>query len=393
MKQHSIVETNKSRSVANFTDVRQSVSQPIRFNQSNRREGNTQLQQKAIIGNGVVQQKTIIENTGQNCVFGNNGDSSVVVGHTMNAWLDPNDNIRGQSASVNSSQDDLMAWIKGIYPKAKGGLSVKGHLLNDNLGGTALDNNLYPISKGANGMHLSSAENYVKRKIWEAEEPVKYTVNAVGPTDFSGANPGNQEAYFRTTVSPWNDVNNKDDVGGVAYTANIKSDLGAPKERVGLNENDEQVDNISAYGLAPAQKPAGLVGDLSGSEVDLRRKQPGALSFDSKGNYIEGQATKDAHTGDEYTLERALKFLKTDPTSFVSNYISDDAREAMEEAVKGNFDISDKTASAFQAGIFDLFVKGLPKPLADRLNEESQNEEIQSIEQAIALYIEEEFGK
>ncbi|NRA13726.1 MAG: hypothetical protein HRT57_17430 [Crocinitomicaceae bacterium] len=78
--------------------------------------------------NNLIQRKTIVENRGQECVFvPKDGLEKATVGSTMDAWLDPANPLRGQSANVNTSQVPLMKWIKGIYPMAKGGLSVRGH--------------------------------------------------------------------------------------------------------------------------------------------------------------------------------------------------------------------------------------------------------------------------
>lgn len=75
---------------------------------------------------------------------------------------------RGESADVNADQADLM---KNILLKHHGGSNgnakgwIRGHLLNDNLGGSALKFNLYPITGSANKEHHSRVESHVKELV------------------------------------------------------------------------------------------------------------------------------------------------------------------------------------------------------------------------------------
>jgi len=311
-----------------------------------------------------VQRKTFIENRGQPCAYGSATDpSKVAVGHTMHAWLDPANPLRGQSASVNTSQDGLMAWIKQIYPLAAGPMSVKGHLLNDNLGGTALDINLYPISKGANGKHLSTAENFVKNAVWQEGKAVKYSVEVAGSGDYTGADASNAQATFKTTVSEWDDVNDQGKVGKTIYNAAILSDLGKPKDRQAIGADGTSLGNISGYGLSAPIKPAETVGELSTEEKNIRGAQPAGLGIEAVGAHVEysdlaGIMTASGAPGDEVVLEKAWHLLNDSPCEFVEEYIDDASRSIVDEIMDQSPDVD--TAQSMVGELLDTFMEGLP---------------------------------
>ncbi|WP_158678173.1 hypothetical protein [Pseudoalteromonas sp. T1lg23B] len=322
--------------------------------------GNTLLQ--AAANQQPMQRKTVIENIGQSCTYGPaNNAQTVTVGHTMNAWLDPADPVRGQSASVNASQDGLMAWIKSVYPQAKGPMSVKGHLLNDNLGGTALDNNLYPISKGANGKHLSTSENYVKNALWKHNTAVKYSVSVSGSTNYTSANASNAKATFHATVSPWNDVTDTSKVGATAYTANITSDLGSPKIREATDGQGAAVGNTSAYGLKPNQEPAKSVGDLSNDEKQHRKDQPIGLQIDSQSGYKALDATSSGDDSESEVWSNARDKLTNNPVEFVAEHMDDATRTLVDSAIDTYPDFEDAQHAAMYGGIDEFFLSGLPQ--------------------------------
>jgi hypothetical protein len=117
----------------------------------------------------VYQMETKIRNTPQPYTYNSKHDK-VDVGKKMEAWLDEDEPIKGQEAAVNASQEELMMRLRKKYLgkqyKKKAGHFVKGHMLNDNLGGTALNENLFPITVMANKQHLSYVENKVKARLW-----------------------------------------------------------------------------------------------------------------------------------------------------------------------------------------------------------------------------------
>lgn len=88
---------------------------------------------------------------------------SVKVGQKMTAILDPADPKQGSMASsAPSVHSKLMERLNKRWNAYK----VRGHLLNDHLGGPAAEENLFPISLAANSCHLNQMERYVKYLVY-----------------------------------------------------------------------------------------------------------------------------------------------------------------------------------------------------------------------------------
>lgn len=136
------------------------------------------LQRQARAAN--VRQLKVIDKEDQDFAYdnGNGGLERVKVGKRMVAWLslkDP-DIHNGRPASENTDQNAMMADYR-TKTGLMGGKLVKGHLLNEHLGGPAENSNLYPITDGANWDHLGYVENYVKYWVLNGRT-VQYEVDA-----------------------------------------------------------------------------------------------------------------------------------------------------------------------------------------------------------------------
>jgi len=137
------------------------------------------LQRKARSAN-VCQLKLIEKEESQKFKYGDKNEKEVEVGKRMVARLslDDPDIRKGQPASKNTTQNAMMADYRA-KTRLEGGQLVKGHLLNEYLGGKAKNSNLYPITDGANSDHLGYVENNVKKLVL-AGRTVQYEVDA-GP--------------------------------------------------------------------------------------------------------------------------------------------------------------------------------------------------------------------
>lgn len=212
-----------------------------------------------------LQRKTVINNVGQTY---NYEDGTATVGKSMRAWLDPTDMPRGWSANLNSSQDDMMNAIRERWDIV-GGDVVKGHLLNDNLGGTALGDNLYPITRGANKDHLSYAENAVKSRIWSKNLGMYYSVEVYGTPHVD-----ENVAYFDCRFHEWDTAKPGDTTGkAVTPAVTVFSDLSS----VRATGNVWGLDSKTAPSRhKPTKKPKGFEGpktrvsELDDDEVEMR---------------------------------------------------------------------------------------------------------------------------
>jgi hypothetical protein len=129
----------KSRASANSSELAQSMQSPTK---------------------GVQLKTKIKHSTGKLKVL--NEDRTV--GMAMEASLDPQDPVVGSATGVNT------AWMQSIrktYPKAN---VVRGHLLNHDLGGFGVEENLYPISTKANSDHSTKVEQKVKGALTKADK-------------------------------------------------------------------------------------------------------------------------------------------------------------------------------------------------------------------------------
>lgn len=156
------------------------------------------------------------------------GATNEVVGTQMEAWLDPNDPVVG--TSPGSDQQELMTSLKKRY-NLKAHELIKGHLLNHDLGGYGVAQNLFPITKKANAEHLVNAEYGVKQALIEAKKQVDgydgvyYFVKVKGPMD--DVNYG-KATTLECHVNKVTDIDDKRKIGEKVAKVEIESKVDAP---------------------------------------------------------------------------------------------------------------------------------------------------------------------
>lgn len=182
-----------------------------------------QLKHMAATGQPITQLKTdITHTTGTVPAMG----GKYTVGKSMDAWLDPKDPIQGSATGVNSP---WMQWIRGNHKDAN---VVRGHLLNHDLGGFGIEENLYPISTLANAQHSANVEQKVKGnltalngKVTHPDEGyVHYTVDVNEHDSY-------KKAQF---ICTWDIQHPRGKVVEGPFTKRIDSDLGKDKGGFGF---------------------------------------------------------------------------------------------------------------------------------------------------------------
>jgi hypothetical protein len=113
---------------------------------------------------GTVQLKTNIRHTVGTL---NVNGSDQTVGTNVYAKLDPRDPVVGSATGKNTP------WMQWIRSQHKAANVVRGHLLNHDLGGFGIEENLYPISTKANSNHSSKVEQNVKGELSNLDGKVK----------------------------------------------------------------------------------------------------------------------------------------------------------------------------------------------------------------------------
>lgn len=212
-----------------------------------------------------VQLKSTAKFSGQNYKFNNTSNKTQLVGKKMEAWLDPAKPMKGQESSVNTSQNGMMSAIRAAYG-IKSVNVVKGHLLNANLGGPALSYNLYPITKGANGTHLSYVENVAKTELWHNNQGIYYKVDVDGTPNITSPT-----ASFDCEIFKWNPSTQK--MGEQILGVSVKSDLNSVGTRKATNTLDPKAEATSVADPGqPARipEPSTKVGDLTPAEKTER---------------------------------------------------------------------------------------------------------------------------
>ena len=110
--------------------------------------------------NPCIQQASSVKTTTANYDYDNNTKKETV-GRSMIAELDPGSPING-SAPGDGEQVGLMSYLKDT----KDFKSMKrGHLMNGQLGGPGIAQNMFPITSKANTHHQLHVENYIKQAI------------------------------------------------------------------------------------------------------------------------------------------------------------------------------------------------------------------------------------
>lgn len=88
------------------------------------------------------------------------------VGRNMRATLDWSD---PRSGSTPGESSDIMHDLRDNEDTANAKF-IKGHLLNDHLGGLGIWKNMFPITSNANLQHLANMERYAKQYLLDAED-------------------------------------------------------------------------------------------------------------------------------------------------------------------------------------------------------------------------------
>jgi hypothetical protein len=117
----------------------------------------------------VKKEMTIVRETGSL------GGSTVGLSMTVD-WL--NDKHPEGSPSSSSEQVELMNQLVTEPKKSSADKFIRGHLLNEHLGGPGVALNMFPITANANKNHLTSTESPVKKWVVEPDRWVWYQVKA-----------------------------------------------------------------------------------------------------------------------------------------------------------------------------------------------------------------------
>ncbi|MCR9171829.1 MAG: DNA/RNA non-specific endonuclease [bacterium] len=152
------------------------------------------------------------------------------VGVKMKATVLGPDHKQG-SAPKSSAQPNLMAGLPTDPNLPNKDKFIRGHLLNDNLGGEGLDYNLFPITANANKQHHDLIEKTVKDWVNRDRMWVQYSVNVMNTSD-----PYDSGFQCQAQILDPTDLKPK----GASVSATIYSKLSHKMNA--YNEYDESID-------------------------------------------------------------------------------------------------------------------------------------------------------
>jgi len=101
------------------------------------------------------------------------GDSTIVGASMRIDWLSADFIKQHPGSSPGSGQDALMKKLVVDPTKRSAFKYIRGHLLNENLGGKGENQNLFPITANANSQHLQSTEREIKNWVVPKEKQKK----------------------------------------------------------------------------------------------------------------------------------------------------------------------------------------------------------------------------
>lgn len=223
-------------------------------------------------GQPVIQRKTEVNYSTQSVGYRDSDGTGHVehVGHVADAWIDAADPITGSAPKSSEQQPEMYQRLKAHYGQG----FVRGHLLNDNLGGVGEVYNLFPITYSANSEHKITAEGHLKRYMRTEQAAMKnklggpyfvhYRVTAV--PDNGGDLTTNASARFLCEMVAAHSLL----PGGHCQTWTISSQPQAKVEAIGdrSSKEDYQNHNLGEFGSSQTGEHADTHDSRSRSTVD-----------------------------------------------------------------------------------------------------------------------------
>jgi len=171
---HVLQQQHENRGTPEFADNRPEAAAQRRLIETirNSPKAREAAQFKAIIrstfnSKHAIQRVTAIKHEAGSIKFGTIPQEEQLVGKKMEAQLDAADPVVGTATGTQ------WTWTRRLRNLFRGAGVVRGHLLNHDLGGHAIPENLYPISTKANSDHSARVEQPVKKLLNEAADDIK----------------------------------------------------------------------------------------------------------------------------------------------------------------------------------------------------------------------------
>lgn len=178
---------------------------------------------QAILGSSaaVAQRKTSIQHgTEQYSYYDHDAQErrNQTVGAEMKAWLDPKKPLKG--SATGAPQAAFIQNLRRTFPNDN---MIRGHLLNHDLGGYGVEQNLFPITSAANGVHLRTVEYGVKNALLQANTDGKGVYYHVRVSGDATDNKDAPVSTFECAARYLDDVEDHDNLGAEILRVNVHS--------------------------------------------------------------------------------------------------------------------------------------------------------------------------
>ena len=182
-------------------------------------------------------------------------------------------------------------WMTDEMPMAGKGVSanvgyVRGHLLNDNLGGVGEEQNLFPITTAANSAHERSIESYVKRWVNDERFWVRYSVEIKSVSEKPYGNKKSVDATIEANACVLD--TELEPVSTLSRSVQIVSKFEGEPIAVDHMDETEEIDAIKAHRQAHGRE---IDHDLE-VQLSSRHRSHAPLTFErSRRDFLNAKIT------------------------------------------------------------------------------------------------------
>lgn len=226
------------------------------------------------------------------------------VGRVADAWIDMTDPITGTAPESSKQQTEMYARLRSVYFKG----FIRGHLLNDNLGGVGEVYNLFPITSSANSEHKVTAEGKLK-------------ANARREMDaMENGEKGPFFIHYRVTATPAN---------GADLTANAKATFRC--EMVAAHSLLEGGKNeVWTVYSRPGKKRSAL--GLRTSKTDYSNRKLGPFKSTGKAEHGSSLTSRMRSTVNGWRGDKSFKFARKGIDAHLS--LAEQKKQALKDLEK-----------------------------------------------------------
>ena len=239
----------------------------------------------------------------------NVGGTNFLVSQAMHAFPLSQDHGAGSDTGANptashraDSHSGLMSNLPtggqlGNHDKDKN--YIRGHLLNANLGGPAIDKNFFPITGKANGQHSANAEEFIKKSmdkgyVYEYTVNIKNirNINSIAATGLYSVDSDLEFEFARLDV-------NLQVVANTRHKGTIKSEFKGMHPDPFVNKSAEFSGDFgkSSAGKSTANKPIGAGGESTFTVTGRKKPESSTLNHSITAAPLSGFTLADPGVG------------------------------------------------------------------------------------------------